>query len=103
MKKFLLALIVLFVAYPAYAETVQVLDAHKHHSHRRNVTVHDEPGDKYGIGADVILWANGKENSTIKNVKAEYRRDFKNDNHSVYGVVEVSLWKHIKGLFKKGE
>lgn len=61
------------------------------------------PQDQAGVGANVVLWQNEKENPLVEEVTAEYRRDLDNDTNSIYGVVRLNLWEKIKDKFKKKE
>jgi hypothetical protein len=60
----------------------------------------DNRKDPAGIGADILI----HETEDV-DFFAEYKRDFNNNEHSVFAVVKTkrSLVDIVKGFFKKGE
>ena len=46
-----------------------------------------------GLGIDAILWQTSDENVGIE---TQYKYDIQNDEHSVYGVMKLNLWKMLK-------
>lgn len=74
---------------------------HEHCYTRTKDTIHhDHLKDPKGVGADVLLVETEKVD-----LVAEYKYDFENEQHSVFGVfkTKTALWDIIKGFFNKGE
>ena len=67
---------------------------------RCHIVVHPEREDEAGIGVDVLI----HETKDVDLV-AEYKYDFNNEGHSIYGVFKTkkSLVGYIKALFNRGE
>ena len=60
-----------------------------------------DPQDEAGVGADVVLWQNEKQDPWLEEVVAEYRYDADNKTHATYGVVRLNLWNAVKENIKK--
>lgn len=54
--------------------------------------------DEVGAGADFVMWVNEKENATLEKITTQYKYDWNNQNHQLYVVAQVNIWKYIKGL-----
>lgn len=119
MKHLVILLVVLMFVIPAFADTTGPADGGFIYSssifkHTHDYVDNNSYVDKYseyqkkqamplGAGVDAVIYEfdAGLFDWGMESINTEYKYDIANNNHSIYGVIHVNLWKAGKKVLGK--